>query len=166
MPSLRLFLVAALQLLSLAAPIIAFQQVNFFNKKSLMIQESTKKRNQCRPSFTCNSLSRTAESKDNLILPIFPLRKRVKFPTEKLKLTLWEDRYKMLSRYVLENVSHPDIDSDQPLFGALYCSHKTQLVRAGRKPVTPLVEVGDIGIICAVTSSQVFINGEDQGYAV
>jgi hypothetical protein len=48
-----------------------------------------------------------------------------------------------------------------PIFGALYCSHKTQIVKGGIKPITPLVEAGDVGIICGVTSSQVFINGEE-----
>ena len=103
-------------------------------------------------------MANTGTSSDNnIVLPIFPLRKRVKFPTERLKLTLWEERYKMLSRFVLENAPHPN----NPMFGALYCSHKTQIVKSGRKPITPIVDVGDIGIICSVTSSQVFIDGEE-----
>lgn len=100
-------------------------------------------------------------NKQSIVLPIFPLRKRVKFPTETLKLTLWEDRYKALSRYILDNPDHSQSDVSMPIFGALYCSHKTQIVKGGIKPITPLVEIGDIGIICGVTSSQVFINGQE-----
>jgi len=123
---------------------------------------------------TCNTstLLLHAQPPEKLILPIFPLRKRVKFPTESLKLTLWEERYKALSRHVLDH-HHPSKQSNnvngnmnmntntRPMFGALYCSHKTQIVKGGNKPITPLVEPGDIGIICSVTSSQVYINGKE-----
>lgn len=110
---------------------------------------------------TSTSLSK--QNAKSIILPIFPLGKRVKFPTEPLKLTLWEERYKDLSRYVLDNPVNLGLEPDlcMPVFGALYCSHKTQIVKGGIKPITPLVEAGDVGIICGVTSSQVFINGEE-----
>jgi len=110
--------------------------------------------------LTSTSLKQNAKS---IILPIFPLRKRVKFPTEPLKLTLWEERYKALSRYALDNPVNLELEPDlyMPVFGALYCSHKTQIVKGGIKPITPLVEAGDVGIICGVTSSQVFIDGEE-----
>ena len=100
-------------------------------------------------------------SANKIVIPVFPLRKRVKFPTEKLKLTLWEERYKMLARYVLDNPSSSNVDEEHPIFGALYCSHKTQVSRGGTRPITPLVECGDIGIICSVTSSEIFIDGEE-----
>jgi hypothetical protein len=149
MPSRRYYTIF-LQLFSLATPIFTFQQITFSNNDALQ----QKRRMHGSTSIHTSLL---AHKTDNIILPIFPLRKRVKFPTEQLKLTLWEERYKMLSRYVLGNASHPD----KPMFGALYCSHKTQIIKAGQKPITPMVEVGDVGIICSVTSSQVFINGEE-----
>lgn len=99
------------------------------------------------------------------LLPIFPLSKRVKFPTERLKLTLWEERYKALARYVLD--SRPprllavDDDDAVPIFGALYSSHKAQIVRGGNSPITPVVEPNDVGVLCCVTSSQVFVSGEE-----
>jgi hypothetical protein len=108
-----------------------------------------------------STILRAHDTNKSIILPIFPLRKRVKFPTETLKLTLWEDRYKDMSRYVLDHHSTLQSDVGMPIFGALYCSHKTQIVKGGIKPITPLVEAGDVGIICGVTSSQVFINGEE-----
>jgi hypothetical protein len=115
-----------------------------------------------KPTAT-TSTSLSEQNAKSIILPIFPLRKRVKFPTEPLKLTLWEDRYKDLSRYVMDNPVNLGLEPDlcMPVFGALYCSHKTQIVKGGIKPITPLVEAGDVGIICGVTSSQVFINGEE-----
>lgn len=66
------------------------------------------------------------------------------------------DRYKALSRKVLENGSGPDT-----IFGAMYCSHKSQIIRDGINPVTPIVEKGDVGIVCSVLSSQVFIDGNE-----
>lgn len=47
------------------------------------------------------------------------------------------------------------------MFGALYCSHKTQIVPKGTLPITPLIEEGDVGILCGVSSSQVYIDGEE-----
>ncbi len=99
--------------------------------------------------------SHPQKSKQQLILPIFPLRKRVKLPTQTLQLTLWEERYKALSRNVLQQ------STDPKLFGALYCSHKTQIVTEGINPITPLVEVGDVGVVCCVLNSQVFVDGEE-----
>ncbi len=99
--------------------------------------------------------SRPRKSKHQLILPIFPLRKRVKLPTQTLQLTLWEERYKALSRNVLQQ------NHDPKLFGALYCSHKTQIVTEGINPITPLVEVGDVGVVCCVLNSQVFVDGNE-----
>lgn len=97
-----------------------------------------------------------SEEADHFILPVFPLRKRVKFPTQTLQLTLWEDRYKALSRKVLQSGSGPDT-----IFGAMYCSHKSQIIKGGINPVTPIVEKGDVGIVCSVLSSQVFIDGNE-----
>jgi Uncharacterized protein, similar to the N-terminal domain of Lon protease len=100
------------------------------------------------------------------LLPVFPLSKRVKFPTERLKLTLWEERYKALARYVLDRhaprlLLAVDDDDAVPIFGALYSSHKAQIVRGGNGPITPVVEPNDVGILCCVTSSQVFVRGEE-----
>lgn len=79
--------------------------------------------------------------------PIFPLRKNMKFPTERITLTLYEDRYIALSDYILstkENIS-------EKIFGAFYCSEKPQMVREGIYPITPVMDVGDVGTAFAVT---------------
>jgi hypothetical protein len=56
-------------------------------------------------------------------LPVFPLRKSIRLPTESLTLNLYEDRYIALSEFILEQ--------KQPIFGALYSSDKPQIVKAG-----------------------------------
>lgn len=85
----------------------------------------------------------------------------MKFPTESLKLTLWEERYKALSRYVLDNPVSLNENTKLPMFGAMYCSHKTQIVPKGTLPITPLIEEGDIGTLCGVSSSEVYIDGQE-----
>jgi hypothetical protein len=98
-----------------------------------------------------------------------------------LKLTLWEERYKALARYVLDhpsclsllidnhdgsNDSNNDSNNNNknvPIFGALYASHKAQIVKGGKSPITPVIEPNDVGVLCCVTSSQVFRKGRRQG---
>ena len=79
---------------------------------------------------------------ERFILPIFPLRKAVKVPTESITLNLYEDRYLALSEYVLAS---PD-----RMFGGLYCSEKAQMVKNGVGPVVPMVERGDVGVVCKI----------------
>mmetsp|Transcript_8497 Transcript_8497/g.14082 ORF Transcript_8497/g.14082 Transcript_8497/m.14082 type:complete len:275 (-) Transcript_8497:547-1371(-) len=91
--------------------------------------------------------SRLHHSRDNqqllagktLTLPIFPLRKAVRVPTETLTLNLYEERYLAMSEYILSQ--------ETQLFGTLYCSDKPQIVHGGQGAIVPMVEVGDIGAI-------------------
>jgi len=77
-----------------------------------------------------------------LILPVFPLRKSVRMPSEALTLNLYEPRYLELAKYVLE---------EKPRwFGALYCSKKPQFMQQGEGPIVPMVEPGDVGVVCDV----------------
>ena len=81
-----------------------------------------------------------------LHLPIFPLRKKVRFPTDKMNLNLYEPRYLALAERVLEQ--------EQRIYGAIYCSQKPQMVSyGGLNPITPIVEPGDVGLLCEVYSS-------------
>jgi len=114
-----------------------------------------------------DTASSQQQQEPTFILPIFPLGKRVKFPTERLKLTLWEERYKALARYVLDHPTSSGSllqreDNILPIFGALYCSHKAQIIKGGNSPITPVVEPNDVGILCCVTSSQVFVRGGEE----
>jgi len=81
-----------------------------------------------------------------LIIPIFPLTKRVKLPTESIKLRLWEPRYLKLVEYMRNN--NPNID----YFGSVYSSHKAQFV--GSEYITPILEPGDVGALCQVLKHQ------------
>jgi hypothetical protein len=94
----------------------------------------------------------------NFILPVFPLRKSVKIPSEALTLNLYEERYLALSKYVLEH--------EPRRFGALYCSNKPQFIKDGNGPIVPMVDPGDVGVVCAVLSDEqamVPISLEDGG---
>ena len=79
---------------------------------------------------------------ETFILPIFPLRQAVKLPTEAITLNLYEERYLELSEYVLS--------SNEQIFGGLYCSEKVQILKNGISPIVPIVEVGDVGVVCKV----------------
>lgn len=82
------------------------------------------------------------DKQSTLVLPIFPLRKNARLPTESFVLNLYEKRYLNLSEFVLSR--------DRPLFGAMYSSNKPQFVRGGKGPMVPLLEEGDIGVLCFV----------------
>ena len=122
----------------------------------------------------------SSNTEDNtMILPIFPLRKRVKFPTESIQLTLWEERYKSLAQSVLNqknelskvtNMSDQRNDSistkptayeQYHTFGILYASHKPQIIRDGSEPITPMIECGDVGVLCVVREYSLFQNNEE-----
>lgn len=82
-------------------------------------------------------------------LPVFPLRKSVKFPTDDVSLTLFEERYLSLADHVLYGKRRGLSPVAPPMiFGAWHCSTKSQIVR--NNTITPLIEVGDIGVICHV----------------
>jgi hypothetical protein len=81
----------------------------------------------------------------SFILPVFPLRKSVRLPTETLTLNLYEDRYLAWAEFV---------ESDQRLFGALFSSDKPQVVKRGVGDIVPMIEPGDIGVICVLDDSE------------
>ena len=84
-------------------------------------------------------------------LCVFPLRKQHKFPTDELTLNLYETRYLQLAERVLQSQK----DHNNPIiFGAFYCSGKPQMVRLGKEPITPMIDKGDIGVICQVLSHE------------
>jgi hypothetical protein len=92
------------------------------------------------PRFRLESPA-TAENIDQtFILPIFPLRKAVKLPTESLKLNLYEERYLLMSEHILRQAE------DKRMFGAIFCSDKAQMVKAGLGPIVPIIRSGDIGL--------------------
>jgi Lon protease-like protein len=82
----------------------------------------------------------------SLILPIFPLRKAVRLPTETLTLNLYEERYLAMSEFVLK--------SDRRLFGALFSSDKPQVVKGGMGKIVPMIQPGDIGVVCVLEESE------------
>jgi Lon protease-like protein len=106
---------------------------------------------QAKKSF--RATARTLTTNDNnhknktttlLSLPIFPLRKKVRLPTETLTLNLYEERYLAMAESIL--------DSQYNLFGAVFASDKPQMVsRGGTGPIVPLIDPGDIGVLFLVT---------------
>jgi len=79
-----------------------------------------------------------------LEVPLFPLRKMPRLPTEELCLNLFEPRYLSLAREVLE--------SDAGVFAAVYCEGASVLPH-GQGPPTPLIKNGAIGVLCEVRQS-------------
>ncbi len=135
--------------------------------------------NKSRNTKSCQEEQTTSNSSNNsssttMILPIFPLRKRVKFPTESIQLTLWEERYKSLAQSVLNqsrnrnqhvgsNINSSDSTNcsrnDQfHTFGIVYASHKPQIIKDGNEPITPLIECGDVGVLCVVKEYVLYAN--------
>jgi len=77
-------------------------------------------------------------------LPIFPLRKGVRLPTESIVLNLYEARYRALAKEAIKlNV-----------FGVLDSGSKAQVVSLGSGPIVPLVEAGDVGVLCVAEESE------------
>lgn len=81
-------------------------------------------------------------STSTIELPLFPLRKFVRVPTDTLSVNLYEERYLAMSEYIL--------DQSSQMFGAIYSSDKPQIVKGGVGPIVPLLGVGDVGLICVV----------------
>ena len=87
------------------------------------------------------STTSTSDGDTGLLeLPVFPLRKKVKVPTDFVMLNLYEERYLALMDRV--------IASEDQLFGAIYAGQKPHVVRGGRAPATPIIVPGDCGVIC------------------
>jgi hypothetical protein len=91
----------------------------------------------------------------SLILPIFPLRKAVRLPTETLTLNLYEERYLAMSEFVLK--------SDQRLFGALFSSDKPQVVKGGMGKIVPILQRGDVGVVCLLEHSEECLIPKQEG---
>jgi Lon protease-like protein len=91
------------------------------------------------------------------MLPVFPLRKSVKLPTETLTLNLYEERYLRMADFILRDDNLPQV------FGALYCSDKPQIVAGGVSPIVPLIEPGDVGAIFFVDHSEEGWRMDDTG---
>ena len=85
-------------------------------------------------------------------IPVFPLRKSIRLITDRLTLHLYEERYLAMCDYMIQQSHRPNNSNQQhPLvFGALYVSDKPQLVKRGLGPVVPMLDVGDIGVVCLV----------------
>jgi hypothetical protein len=85
----------------------------------------------------------------SITLPIFPLRKSVKLPTDEISLNLYEERYLALADHVLYGNKRISTHSTLTMmFGAWYCSNKSQIVR--NSTITPIIDTGDVGVICHV----------------
>lgn len=93
-------------------------------------------------------------------LPVFPLRKFPRLPTDRLTLNLYEERYLQMAESILLKAAQTQSTSTNstgtgtgtPLFGALFVAGKPQLVTGGgRGPIVPLVEAGDIGTVFVVS---------------
>lgn len=84
-------------------------------------------------------------------LPIFPLRKFPRLPTDSLTLNLYEDRYLQMSKdTILPLLSR----SKTPSFGAVYVADLPQVVPRGCGPVTPILQSGLVGTLFFVEDTQ------------
>lgn len=74
-----------------------------------------------------------------LQIPIFPLRKKVRFPTEPLILNLYDERYLSMA----ENIQL----STHKMFGAIFAANMYHVVPQGKGPVVPIAGKGDVGVL-------------------
>ena len=67
-------------------------------------------------THTDSQTPHTLEVSEAFLLPIFPLRKRVRFPTDTLMLNLYEERYLAMSEFILaaENDFAPQMEYQTP----------------------------------------------------
>ncbi|KAJ1462675.1 hypothetical protein M885DRAFT_610711 [Pelagophyceae sp. CCMP2097] len=84
-------------------------------------------------------------------LPLFPLSKFPRLPTDVLTLNLFEPRYVSLADRVLQ--------ADR-VFAAVYCGDTAKVLPRGRGSPTALVNVGACGVLCEVRSVE-WITRED-----
>jgi hypothetical protein len=119
----------------------------------------------CDTTFVFPELTETIlldRDDETILLPIFPLRKHVRLPTEELTLNLYEERYLAMSEFMLSQLSSKvfNVQSRKsgfsnvvPFFGAVYCSDKHQIItQGGTAPVVPILTPGDVGVLCMVLS--------------
>lgn len=94
-----------------------------------------------------------------LEIPMFPVR-QPRFPTETLKLKLFEPRYVALAREVLS--------SEHKVFAAVYCGDVASVLPRGSEPPTPLVAPPAVGVLCEVSrweENENFIKLEASAFA-
>jgi hypothetical protein len=121
---------------------------------------------------------------ERFLLPVFPLRKSVRLPTESIILNLFESRYLAMAEFVLQHPTSlsawdstigascflslriPAFESsvrgqeniqqrNRPLFGALFSADMPHVVRGDRtRPPVPIASPGDIGVVFEVSESQ------------
>lgn len=104
-------------------------------------------------TYSSSSASDLPNTTNSFTLPVFPLRKTVRLPSESLVLNLYEERYLALAESVLAQQQQ---QSTTPpcIFGAIYSSNKPQMIKGGSGPIVPMFEKGDVGVVFAVTNSQ------------
>lgn len=87
----------------------------------------------------------------SLEVPVFPLR-QPRFPTEVLRLNLFEARYLALARAVLS--------SSPKVFAGVYCGDVASVLPRGTSLPTPLVAPSAVGVLFEVNRSEEEIAGE------
>lgn len=126
-------------MVSIVSLLVAFATSGCYgasSKLSAVILQETQ--NGCGKADTPIILDRTSLND----LPLFPLRKSVRVPSDSLTLNLYEERYIAMSQFILQQ--------DSWVFGTIYASSKPQLVKGGIGEIVPLLEEGDVGVICIV----------------
>jgi hypothetical protein len=101
-----------------------------------------------------------------LTIPIFPLRKKIRLPTEFLKLNLYETRYIQMARYIVRkqqtmnknknmtNTNDKNTMSCPAMFGAIYCANKPHIKSKAIGPIVPYIQANDIGILYLIQEYQ------------
>jgi len=136
---------------SLRLPLLLFHALLLLpSDESLVNAFSSSSNNnpQQRQHYLETTSSTESSLSPSLVLPIFPLRKTVRLPTERLTLNLYEERYLELAEYVLSSQNN----SNQYLCGALYASDQPQMIKGGgsSSPIVPMVTPGQVGVVCWV----------------
>jgi hypothetical protein len=105
------------------------------------------------PSPDAVSASVSSSTPDHTaIIPIFPLRQRgLLEPGETLVLNLYEERYIRLAEQFLRLDNNNNRNDRTPRWiGAVPANTKPQILPRGGGPIVPLLDPGDVGVICSV----------------
>lgn len=87
-------------------------------------------------------------------IPIFPLQKRVLLPSEDLVLNLYEERYLQLAeQFTLTTPTTTNNRTFPSLIGAVPSTEKPHILSKGSGPIVPILEPGDLGVVCTVISA-------------
>ena len=139
-------------LLSITWPLLGISSVFPFTQSITIIQNK-------RPSVQYSVTPLGAATRNpldfdcahNIKLPVFPLRKVARLPSEQITLNLYEERYLVMADYILSQRS----GLQPPIFGALFVGGKPQFVKQGKGPIVPMVRKGDVGVIFVVEDSEI-----------